>query len=317
MILAGDIGGTHARFGAYVDGQRIALAEWKTSEYETGAALLAAALDALPPRPVEACCLAVAGPVLGGQARLTNAEMVFSRQALADATGTERVALINDLVAIGSAVGGLPDDCFERLGGTPATGANGVVAAGTGLGMGIVVDGVCLPSEGGHARVAPVGAFERELLAVTEAEVDYSGGVVAWEHYLSGRGVEALHRAVAAVWGAAVKPLAAEEITRRGLDMSDPVCHTTLETWVGMLATAAGGLAVTALTLGGIYLAGSVPLALADLLRTPLFRRRFADAAWEADFLAQLPIYLVPDPLAGLDGARLLAERTQARQTPS
>ena len=102
--------------------------------------------------------------------------------------------------------------------------------------------------------------------------------------------------------------LDAREIVRAGLHAEDPVCHTTLETWVGMLATASGGLAATALALGGVHLAGSVALAVADLIRAPLFRRRFEDAAWAADFLADMPIYLVADPLAGMEGARLVAE---------
>lgn len=305
MILAGDVGGTNARFGAYGEGQRQATVELQTADYATGEALLAAALDALGCGTPDACCLAVAGPVFGDEAKLTNAPLGFSRQGTVAATGARRVALVNDLVALGTAIGQLADDQFERLGGSPGAGAKGVVAAGTGLGMGIVVDGKCWPSEGGHARVAPTGAFERELLAVTESEVE--GGVVAWEHYLSGRGLVALHRAVSTVWGAKPEALEADDITRRGIDASDPICHTTLETWAGLLATASGGLAVTTLALGGVYLAGSIPLAIAELLRGRLFRRRFEDAAWAADFLQDVPVYLVADPLVGLDGAHLIA----------
>ena len=307
MILAGDVGGTNARFGCYDERLRLATAELRTADYASGEALLTAALEALGCGTPDACCLALAGPVFGDEAKLTNAPLSFSRQGAAAATGAGRIALVNDLVALGTAVGHKPNDQFERLGGRPGAGAKGVVAAGTGLGMGVVVDGKCWPSEGGHARVAPVGAFERELLAVTESEVEDNGGVVAWEHYLSGRGVVALHRAVSTVWGAKPEALEADDITQRGLDVSDPICHTTLETWAGLLATASGGLAVTALALGGIYLACSIPLAIAELLRSSLFRRRFEDAAWAADFLQDVPVYLVADPLAGLDGAALIA----------
>ena len=308
MILVGDIGGTSARFGCFVDGERRGLAEFETAQFTSGERLLAAAVDALPSARWTACCLAVAGPVFDDQAQLTNVDIHLSSRDVATATGTERVALVNDLVALGTAVAHLPASRFELLGGTPTEGTKAVLAAGTGFGMGIVADGRCLPSEGGHARVAPVGAFEREVLAYSETETEEHGGVVAWEHYLSGRGVAALHRAVCAVWGAKPPTLEAREIVRDGLQADDPVCHTTLETWVGMLATASGGLAATALALGGVYLAGSVSLAVADLIRSPLFRRRFEDAAWAADFLADIPIYLVADPLAGIEGARLVAE---------
>ena len=307
MILTGDIGGTNARFGCYADGQRVGVAELDAETFANGEDLLAAALAGLPVETIDACCLAVAGPVLGEAVKLTNVDIAFSRSGIGAATGARSVALVNDMVALGSAVGGLPMDRFELLSGQPAAGVKCVLAAGTGLGMVVVTDGKCLPSEGGHARIAPVGAFERELVAFSESEVEDHGGVLAWEHYLSGRGVETLYRAVSAVWGSKPEALSAREITRRGLAVEDPVCNTTVETLAGMLATVAGGLAVTSLSLGGVYLAGSVPVAIAGMLRDARFRRRFEDAAWAADYLKQVPVYLVADPLIGLDGAHLIA----------
>ena len=313
MILAADIGGTLARFGCYVDGERLATATLKTAAYASPAALLDAAQAELPATaPLAGVGLAVAGPVLGEEARLTNGGLAFSRPEVARALGTERVALVNDMVALGAAVEGLPAERFDLLSGQPETepgATKGVVAAGTGLGMGIIAGGECLPSEGGHARVAPAGAFERELIAATEQEAD-APPVLAWEHYLSGRGIETLYRAVCTVWGASAAPLAAEEITRQAqLADADPVCDATLEAWCGLLATAAGTLAVTAMTLGGVYLGGSLPLAVAESLRKRRFRQRFEEAAWAAEFLDPMPLYLVSDPLAGLDGAALLADR--------
>ena len=313
MILGGDIGGTNARFGCYADGARIAVAELDADAFDDGDDLLRAALAALPTGAIEACCLAVAGPVFGDQAKLTNIDVGFSRRSLEAVTGAPWVSLVNDMVALGVAVDGLPHDSFELLSGEPGRGVKCVLAAGTGLGMVVVADGECLPSEGGHARVAPVGAFERELVAFTESEVGDHGGVVAWEHYLSGRGVEALYRAVCAVWGAKPESLTAEEITRRGLAVEDPVSHTTVETWAGMLATVAGGLAVTSLSLGGVYLGGSIPPVIAGLLRDGRFRRRFEDAAWAADYLKEVPIHLITDPLTGLDGAHLIATSQTTR----
>lgn len=307
--LAGDIGGTNARFATYVDGVRTGSVDLSTREYADAEDMLADAVKALPRRAFDACCLAVAGPVFGDEAKLTNAGVTFSATEVAAATGSAHVALVNDMVALGTAIAELPAGRFELLNGR-AFGEQatcGVLAAGTGLGMGIVADGRCLPSEGGHARVAAAGDFERELVAVTEREC---GEPVSWEHYLSGRGLVALYRAVNAVWGAKAKWTTPEEVIAHGGDGADPVCDTTLETWCGLLATAAGGLAVTALTLGGIYLAGGVAVAVQDRLRTPLFRRRFEDAAWAADYLSDLPVYLVADPHTALDGAAAIAART-------
>ena len=312
--LAGDIGGTNARFASYVDGVRTNSVDLSTPSYADAQDMLADAVKALPRGAFDACCLAIAGPVFGDEAKLTNAGITFSATAVAAATGSARTALVNDMVALGTAIAELPSSRFERLSGrtrrTREQATRGVLAAGTGLGMGIVVDDRCLPSEGGHARVAPVGDFERELVAVTEREC---GEPVSWEHYLSGRGLVALYRAVNAVWGAKPKWGSPEEVIEHGDDGADPVCDTTLETWAGLLATAAGGLAVTALTLGGIYLAGGVAVAVEDRLRTPLFRRRFEDAAWAADYLSDMPVYLVADPHTALDGAAAIAARTAHR----
>ena len=328
LILAGDIGATNARFGCYRGGEQVAWVSLDTQAYDSVNALLAAALAQLPGRKehLEACCLAVAGPVHAtGQddtARLTNAGLTFSRQAVARALGVSRAVLVNDMVAIGAALDVLAPNQLRRLAaGTPPPspgGVKGMLAAGTGLGMGVVASGRCLPSEGGHARLAPVGAFERELVAFTEAELRDEGGVVAWEHYLSGRGVETLHRAVRGVRGETGPPLTATEITRQGLAGAEPSCDTTVRTWVGMLATAAGGLATTALTLGGVYFTGTVALALAPLLEEPGFQRRFREAAWAADFLAEIPLSLITDSQAGIAGARVLAtEGAGARAAPS
>lgn len=302
--LAGDIGGTNARFATYVDGGRTGSVDLATSRYDDAGEMLADAAAALPRAAYDGCCLAVAGPVFDGGAKLTNADISFSVTAVAATTGCARVELVNDMVALGTAVAELPQARFEKLGGTASEGTRGVLAAGTGLGMGVVADGRCLPSEGGHARVAPVGGFERELVAATEHECDEP---VSWEHYLSGRGMVALYRAVNAVWGAKPHLASPEDVIARGTDGSDPVADTTLDTWAGMLATAAGGLAVTALTLGGIYLAGGVAVAVQERLRTPMFRRRFEEAAWAADFLADVPVYLVADPHTALDGAAIIA----------
>lgn len=305
--LAGDIGGTNARFATYVEGVRTGSVDLSTPRYADAEDMLADAVKALPRRGFDACCLAVAGPVFGDEAKLTNAGITFSTTVVAATTASTRALLVNDMVALGTAIAELPASRFERLSGRarPEQATRGVLAAGTGLGMGIVVDGRCLPSEGGHARVAPVGDLERELVAVTEREC---GEPVSWEHYLSGRGLVALYRAVNGVWGAKAKWTSPEEVIEHG--GADPICDTTLETWSGLLATAAGGLAVTALALGGIYLAGGVAVAVQDRLRTPLFRRRFEDSAWAADYLSDLPVYLVADPHTALDGAAAIAART-------
>ena len=310
MNLAGDVGGTHARMGLF-DGRRcVQRTTLDMAKLRSGEELTERALEALGRPDIERACFAVAGPVLADEARLTNHGMSFSGAVLRDVLGTQDVLLVNDLVAMGTAVAqGLADDA-ERFGGnapTPPDATRCVLAAGTGLGMGIIVDGRCLPSEGGHTRVAPAGAFERELVAYTEATLEEAQGIVAWEHYLSGRGLVNLYQAVCHVWDMPPADLSPEEVVARGLEVTDPTCHTTIETWAAMLGTAAGTLAVTTMSLGGVWLAGAVPRALKPMLADRTFRRSFEAAAWAADFLPTIPVHLIEDDHAGLMGAGLIA----------
>ena len=310
MNLAGDVGGTHARMGLF-DGRRCERrATLDMAELQSGEELTEAALEALGHPHVDGACLAVAGPVLADEAHLTNHGMGFSGATLRGALGTQKVVLVNDLVAMGTAVAHGFADAAERFGGSypaPPDATRCVVAAGTGLGMGVIVDGRCLPSEGGHVRVAPAGAFERELVAYTEATLEEAQGIVAWEHYLSGRGLVNLYQAVCHVWDMPPADLSPEEIAARGLEVADPTCHTTIETWASMLGSAAGGLAVATMALGGVWLAGAVPRALKPMLADRTFRRSFDAAAWAADFLATIPVHLIEDDDAGLIGAGLIA----------
>lgn len=312
MNLAGDVGGTHARMGLFDGPNCVQRTTLDMAKLRSGEELTEAALAELGQPQVEGACIAVAGPVLVEKAHLTNHSMSFSGAALRRALGTQSVALVNDLVAMGTAVAhGLADEA-ERFGGdspTPPDATRCVVAAGTGLGMGIIVDGRCLPSEGGHVRVAPAGAFERELVAYTEATLEEAQGVVAWEHYLSGRGLVNLYQAVCHVWDMPPARLSPEEIAARGLEVADPTCHTTIETWVGMLGSAAGSLAVATMALGGVWLAGAVPGALKPMLADRTFRRSFEAAAWAADFLPTIPVHLIEDDHTGLMGAGLIAAK--------
>ena len=75
MILAGDIGGTHARLAVFEpDGVRlrpVAEATLPSREYAGPGEALATFLSAHP-LPIERACFGVAGPVRGGRVEATN-----------------------------------------------------------------------------------------------------------------------------------------------------------------------------------------------------------------------------------------------------
>ncbi len=297
-VAAADIGATQSRFrvvdGARVVGERVCA----TADHEDGVALVAAGLgDAA----ADVLCVAVGGVVTEGRARLTNGALEFDERVIARALGIERVVLVNDLVGLGTEVPYLDGASLRSLGGAAVgTGTRAVIAPGTGLGMAIVSgQGHVLPSEGGHAPFAPADPLEQELLAALAAELRY----VSWEDVLSGPGIRNLYRAVCGVWGAPAEDLAPSDVTERGLTLTDPVCHQTLEIYCAALGNAAGALCVTSCADGGVYLGGGIPPRIADFLADSGFRRRFEERGRMTDYVRGIGTAIILDDGAGLAGA--------------
>ena len=305
-----DVGATHTR--ALVleeDGRHVPGTPLLTARHCTARALLEAALGGARP---DAVCVAVAGPVLDGAARLTHGTLRFEATALRDALAVPALVLANDVAALATEVAGRAAGApgFQQLGSVGwANGPRAVLAPGTGLGVALIdADGRVWPSEGGHAPLAPADALERELLGVLAESLGY----VSWESVLSGPGLVHLHRAMCRVWGGAAEALTAEQVTERAKAVTCPICHQTLETWCAMLGNAAGALCVTAAASGGVYLGGGIPPRLGDFIAAGPFRRRFEERGPLSDFARGVPTAIIMDELAGAAGAARCAGRLLA-----
>ena len=85
--------------------------------------------------------VAVAGPVGGTQARLTNRNWLIDADAVAQSCGATQVTLMNDLEALGQAVPTVTADAVEPLhdGATLGGGGQGlVIGLGTGFNVSVV-----------------------------------------------------------------------------------------------------------------------------------------------------------------------------------
>lgn len=303
--LAGvDVGATNSRLQVVESGEILCRATSMTADHADGAALLAELLGGVE---VDALCVAVAGPVANGAARLTNGELRFNARELRTALSVPQVLVVNDLVALATEVPHLDDAGLLTLGEPQRKpGACAVLAPGTGLGMAMVTpEGQALPSEGGHAPFAPADPLEQEILGVLTAKLGY----VCWEDLLSGPGLRNLYAALCQVWGAAAEDLAAKDILERGLALADPVCRQTLETYCAVLGSAAGALCLSSCAEGGLYLGGGLPPRLADLLPNSAFRRRFEERGRMSAYVEGVATLLIKDDAAGLLGALRLAEQ--------
>jgi len=141
--------------------------------------------------------------------------------------------------------------------------------------------------------------LELEVLSLLHQRYDR----VCWESVLSGPGLVNLYDAVSAIWGGKPEPLSPEAISERGRDAVDPVCHQTLELFLGWLGAAAGNLALTLCARGGVFIGGGILPALVDMVADSPLRRRFEERAGLEDYVADIPIYLITDEFPGLTGA--------------
>ncbi|WP_207485976.1 glucokinase [Arenibaculum pallidiluteum] len=309
--LVADIGATNARFGLLDAGGTLAHSEilscaaFPTLD-EAARAYLARAAD----RPRRAA-FAVAGPVTGDRIAMTNHPWSFSVAETRAALDLDRLEVVNDFTAVALSVPLLGTEHRAQIGGgAPVAGsAIGVIGPGSGLGVsGLVpVPGGgwrALSGEGGHVTMAAVN--DRESAILTELRRDFDH--VSAERVCSGMGIPALYAAIQRIRGAVPEPLAAPEITSRGLASRDEACAEALETFCAMLGTTAGNLALTLGARGGIYIAGGIVPRFLDFFGRSAFRARFEQKGRMRAFLAPIPTYVVTHPLPAFLGLRAVLE---------
>jgi glucokinase len=309
--LIADIGATHARFALARDGAltgpKVALA---TKDQASATDLARSALDQLATEEVVAGCFAVAGPVSDGWVEVTNGGLRFEEETLSRALNAP-IHIVNDFYALAMAVPAVEQ--LQTIGGEPGRGSERRVKAvlwpGSGLGMSVLLPELdngwrVLPSEGGHADLAPGNPLEQELLNVLHSRHDG----VCWETVLSGPGLVNLYQAVAVMWDMPAQDLAPEDISRLGESVEDPLCHQTLELFFALLGSAAGNLALTVCAHGGVYIGGGIVPGLAEFARSSPLRRRFEERVELGALVADIPIFLILDEDPGLIGAAVCCE---------
>ncbi len=321
MLIAGDIGGTKTDLAIFSSeaGPHAPLAQARvhSADYPNLQAIVREFL-AKNNKPIDRACFAVAGPVIGGRVKTTNLPWVIEEAAMAQALNinAQSVRLINDLEAIARAVPILrPSDVHTlNVGGPVPRGAIAVIAPGTGLGESFLTwDStryVAHSSEGGHSDFAPTDERQIGLLQYMLRKSDH----VSFEHVCSGIGIPNIYKYLGDVEGvqeepqvvaaiaAASDPTAA--IVNQAFESSNPSkrCRETVETFVLILASEAGNLAVKFLATGGVYIAGGVAVHTLRAIETPAFMERFKRKGRFAELLARIPMHVVVAP-AGLAGA--------------
>jgi glucokinase len=320
LLLAGDIGGTKTVLAVVAERggctEVLAEATFPSREYASFESLVSAFRATLA-MPLQRAAFSVAGPVLGGQAKITNLPWRLDPAQLAASLQVDEVLLVNDLQATAYALPLLRADQVTTLleGNPEPDGVRAVVAVGTGLGEALLVPGpggfVALPTEGGHTDFAPRGSLQRELLA----ELEQAHQHVSYERVCSGLGIATLSRFLAArassgppAWLAA-RLAAGGDVTpalvQAGLDPERgcAVCRDTLRLLASILGAEAGNAALRGLATGGVYLGGGIPPRLVEVLRGPEFREGYREKGPMSRLMDTIPVYVILEPRAALLGA--------------
>lgn len=92
-------------------------------------------------------------------------------------------------------------------------------------------------------------------------------------------------------------------IAQAALDGSCELCIATLNTFVSILGAEAGNLVLKVMAIGGLYLGGGIPPKIVPKLKDGTFMAAFVNKGRFARVLAQVPVYIVLNPEAGLLGS--------------
>ncbi len=320
MLLAGDIGATKTSLAIYSPefGARRPLSEatFPSGSYPNLQTLVREFLDQVDV-PVERATFGVAGPVVGGQARVTNLSWVMDEEELKAALNLSSVRLLNDLQAIAYGVPFLETQDLHTLsaGQPTAGGAIAVIAPGTGLGEAFLTwDGSryqAHATEGGHADFAPTDEVQMGLLRYLLERLDH----VSYERVCSGMGLPNIYAYLKHTGYAEEPTWLAQELeavddptpvivnTALARDTECELCVATLDIFVSILGAEAGNLALKVLATGGVYVGGGIPPRILSVLETGRFIQSFRAKGRFADLMAGLPVHVILNPTVALLGA--------------
>ncbi|MEM8500397.1 MAG: glucokinase [Pseudomonadota bacterium] len=294
--LVADIGGTNIRLALCESGSNelIAVQKLPCAQFDSLQAALSQYLsDNAKDKAVVEACLAIAGPVTGDQISMTNLPWSFSKNQLRQHLNLDTLDVLNDFAAVAASIPHLQAADVHQIGGGTADKTSPILAigAGTGLGMASVVANSkgyqIFPAEGGHACIAAETAVERQI-------VDFHAGrspqklTPCREFFLSGRGLLAIYEGLGGS-----DQISPADISQRACEDTDSICVQTLSVFCAWLGSTCGDQAVSAGSLGGVYIAGGMVKQFLPFLEQSDFRHRFENKGAMRGYLEQVPSYVV------------------------
>ena len=322
MILVGDVGGTKTRLALYESKKEKMIClekeDFSSAKYQGLEGIVNEYLRKRK-KEVEAACFGVPGPVINGESRATNLPWFLNERSVVEQTAVKKVKLINDLVALTSAVPHLSSGELSVLHEgkeVDKSSPRAVLAPGTGLGQAFLYyDGErhhVHASEGGHIDFAPNSEVESQLLKHLQSKF----GHVSYERILCGPGLVNIYEFLKDGGYASEPPElrdrleqgnAAAVISTAGQNREFELCVKALDLFVTILGAQAGNLVLTLLATGGVYLGGGIPPKIAKKLSDGTILKSYFDKGRLSHLVEKTPLFIIKDDHAALLGLAYVA----------
>ncbi|MDJ0958897.1 MAG: glucokinase [Arenicellales bacterium] len=294
-----EVGGTNTRC-ALGEGRLHDICLFVNSDYVDLAAILSKYYSKLEGTRPKKALIAVAAPVETTKVHLTNLEWTIDGEELKQRFGLQKITLVNDFAALACAVPFLQHgDLVPIQKGqvSTQTGNIAVIGPGTGLGTsGLVYDqGGWIPisGEGGHVTLA--ASDEREAKIISGLREHY--GHVSAERVVSGPGLLALYNILSDGPDAS----SPEDVSTRAAK-GDAAANQALDLFFRFLGTVSADLVLTLDARGGLYLAGGILPAIRESLLQSRFLQRFSEKGRYANYLSNIPVFLIVAKTPALEG---------------
>lgn len=326
-LLSGDIGGTKTllQLSATADGHAPLLQRsYASAAYSSLTEIVDVFLDDAGIREIASACFALAGPVEGRVARLTNLPWMVDADEIASRFRIKHVGLLNDFEAAGYGIAELreADLLVLQAGERQDNETRLLVGAGTGLGVAWLswYEGAYLvhPSEAGHMDFATADKTQDLLLQYMRHRHDH----VSYERIVSGPGLLAIFDFMretgiavpsASMLAAIGKEDAAEVITRYSQRGDEEIARMTVDLFLSVYGAFVGNMALAVLPRGGIYVGGGIAAKISAQMQGSEFMQALLRKGRHAGMLGKLPVNIILNVNVGLIGASKYARTNPQR----
>lgn len=267
FVFAIDLGGTNLRFAVYNQSMSVV---WQKLFYSSSTTIFQAISSCLSELSawkiqVQAACVAVAGPVVNGKARITNLGISIDNEELEKTLGVP-VLLVNDFEAVAYGIQELTSNHYFSIQYSKSSDmrARKSIAIGPGTGLGVAEffpdKQIVYPRESGNSN------FPIECQNDLQLARFVSNGFMRAERIISGPGISKVYQFLS---GNSMAPV---EIVQKAMDLNENA-DGAIAYWISLFGRFCGNLALELPE--SIYIVGNIA---PGLLRIKRYRDAFVEA---------------------------------------